>query len=217
MSSSYATFKAAVSLEWHGNETEQHLPLIPIKGIHISDAEAVRVARTYENHSSRVGILAWSPSSSLPLDAGFQSTGNTTAMLTSGPRDRNFVHQICGLKWNAEGTHLESGGNDNKLLVWDASWTGGGGRGVGRRSRTTSTISAASTTTALTMMDGGSNGDHCGQPLWKFHDHQAMVKAIAWSPHTTGLLAGGEGTQDKTIRTWNVANGVLVNWLDAGS
>lgn len=202
--------------------------------IHIYDTEAVRVVRTYENHSSRVGALAWSFSSSLPLNAGFQSTGNTTATLTSGSRDRTIVHrdlrapeecyrrltghrqEICGLKWNAEGTHLASGGNDNKLLVWDASWTGGGGRGAGRRSRTTSTTSAASTTTAPTMMESGSNIDDC-QPLWKFHEHQAAVKAIAWSPHATGLLASGGGTQDKTIRTWNVANGVLVNWLDTGS
>ncbi|KAG8973930.1 substrate-specific activator of APC-dependent proteolysis [Tulasnella sp. 425] len=203
--------------------------------IHIYDTEGVRVVRTYENHSSRVGALAWSLSSSLP-NAGFQSNGNSTATLTSGSRDRTIVHrdlrapeecyrrltghrqEICGLKWNAEGTHLASGGNDNKLLVWDASWTGGGGRGAGRRSRTTSTTStAASTSTApTTMMESGSNTDDC-QPLWKFHDHQAAVKAIAWSPHATGLLASGGGTQDKTIRTWNIANGVLVNWLDTGS
>lgn len=234
-----------VSLQWPLRSLQRRLKRLGSQGatlavgthqgkIHIYDTEAVRVVRTYENHSSRVGALAWSFSSSLPLNAGFQSTGNTTATLTSGSRDRTIVHrdlrapeecyrrltghrqEICGLKWNAEGTHLASGGNDNKLLVWDASWTGGGGRGAGRRSRTTSTTSAASTTTAPTMMESGSNIDDC-QPLWKFHEHQAAVKAIAWSPHATGLLASGGGTQDKTIRTWNVANGVLVNWLDTGS
>ncbi len=92
--------------------------------------------------------------------------------------------EICGLKWNYEGNYLASGGNDNKLLVWDIRNTGAG---VGDK------------------------------PLWKFHEHQAAVKAIAWSPHTSGLLASGGGTQDKTIRTWNVANGGSVNWLDTGS
>lgn len=109
---------------------------------------------------------------------------------------------------------MASGGNDNKLLVWDASWTGGGGRGAGRGANRGSTAFQEAGGSGA-MAAGAGDGD--AQPLWKFHDHQAAVKAIAWSPHATGLLASGGGTQDKTIRTWNVANGVLVNWLDTGS
>ena len=109
--------------------------------------------------------------------------------------------EICGLKWNQEGTHLASGGNDNKLLVWDAAWGAGAGRGAGKTS---------------SMSSLGDNADDA-KPLWKFHEHQAAVKAIAWSPHTSGLLASGGGTADKSIRTWNVTNGQPVNWLDTGS
>lgn len=29
------------------------------------------------------------------------------------------TQEVCGLKWNTEGTMLASGGNDNNLLVWD--------------------------------------------------------------------------------------------------
>lgn len=36
-----------------------------------------------------------------------------------------------------------------------------------------------------------------------FNDHTAAVKAIAWSPHKSGLLATGGGTQDRTIKFWN--------------
>lgn len=28
--------------------------------------------------------------------------------------------EVCGLKWNPEGSLLASGGNDNKLLIWDS-------------------------------------------------------------------------------------------------
>ncbi|KAG8897906.1 substrate-specific activator of APC-dependent proteolysis [Tulasnella sp. 403] len=189
--------------------------------IHIYDTEAISLVRTYENHNSRVGALCWSLSSSIPLSAGVQY-GNASATLTSGSRDRTIVHrdlrapedsyrrltghrqEICGLKWNAEGTHLASGGNDNKLLVWDASWTGGGGRGAGRSNRSPDNSVLA-------------NIEQEAQPLYKFHDHQAAVKAIAWSPHASGLLASGGGTQDKTIKTWNIANGAMVNSLDTGS
>jgi len=34
-------------------------------------------------------------------------------------------------------------------------------------------------------------------PLAKFSDHQAAVKAIAWSPHQHSLLASGGGTADR--------------------
>ena len=29
--------------------------------------------------------------------------------------------EVCGLKWSFDGRHLASGGNDNKLLVWDSA------------------------------------------------------------------------------------------------
>jgi cell division cycle 20-like protein 1 (cofactor of APC complex) len=53
--------------------------------------------------------------------------------------------------------------------------------------------------------------------LWKFHEHTAAVKALAWDPHVSGVLATGGGTQDKHIRFWNVINGSMLNELDTGS
>ncbi|KAG8959093.1 substrate-specific activator of APC-dependent proteolysis, partial [Tulasnella sp. 419] len=187
--------------------------------IHIYDADTSQLVRTYNSHSQRVGALSWSMTPTTP-GAAVSVGSYSTATLSSGSRDRTIVHrdlrapeehyrrltghrqEICGLKWNFEGTHLASGGNDNKLLVWDASWSTSGGRGAGRSSDSEA---------------GDSGLDLNPQPLYKFHEHQAAVKAIAWSPHTSGLLASGGGTQDKTIRTWNIANGHLVNWLDTGS
>ncbi|CAI5953292.1 unnamed protein product [Closterium sp. NIES-65] len=43
------------------------------------------------------------------------------------------------------------------------------------------------------------------QPVVRFTQHQAAVKAIAWSPHQHGLLASGGGTADRCIRFWNTA------------
>jgi cell division cycle 20-like protein 1 (cofactor of APC complex) len=43
------------------------------------------------------------------------------------------------------------------------------------------------------------------------------VKAIAWSPHQSGLLASGGGTADRCIKFWNVKNGTEINSIDTGS
>jgi cell division cycle 20-like protein 1 (cofactor of APC complex) len=93
--------------------------------------------------------------------------------------------EVCGLKWNPEGTQLASGGNDNRLMIWDARHA---------------------------------------NPIAKFIEHTAAVKAISWSPHTqyslsynSGLLASGGGTADRTIRFWNTLNNSQINFIDSGS
>ena len=50
-----------------------------------------------------------------------------------------------------------------------------------------------------------------------FTDHNAAVKALAWSPHTRGLLASGGGTSDRTIKFWNANTGALLNSIDTKS
>lgn len=55
------------------------------------------------------------------------------------------------------------------------------------------------------------------QPLSKFTEHTAAVKAIAWSPHQHGLLASGGGTADRCIRFWNTSTNSLLNCVDTGS
>ncbi|KEP49533.1 putative APC/C activator protein CDC20 (cell division control protein 20) [Rhizoctonia solani 123E] len=154
----------------------------------IYDATTLQKQRTLSGHASRVGALAWS---------------NYT--LSSGSRDRTILNfdvrlppasatvsklyghrqEICGLKWSAPSDEfvrdpvmLASGGNDNKLFVWDLRHS---------------------------------------TPLWKFHEHTAAVKAIAWSPHQSGLLASGGGTADKKIRFWNTSVGAGISEMDTGS
>jgi cell division cycle protein 20 (cofactor of APC complex) len=88
---------------------------------------------------------------------------------------------VCELQWNREGDRLASGGNDNKLCLWDV------------------------TTLASTA------------PPFELMDHQAAVKALAWSPHERNLLAPGGGTADQTIKFWNSRTGALLNSTDTES
>ena len=157
-----------------------HVALGTSKGlVHIWDAECAKLTRTMTGHTSRVGSLAWNDS-----------------ILSSGSRDRLIYHrdvrvpahhirrltghrqEVCGLKWNTDNNQLASGGNDNKLIVWD-----------------------------------GLND----KPLYKFTQHTAAVKAIAWNPHQHGILGSGGGTQDRTIKFWNTLTGKQISEIDTGS
>ncbi|EKM76252.1 hypothetical protein AGABI1DRAFT_115992 [Agaricus bisporus var. burnettii JB137-S8] len=169
--------------------------------LHIYDANTLQLQRTYHQaHQQRIGALAWN-----------------SFVLSSGSRDRLVHHrdvrdpstrpfkrctghrqEVCGLKWSGDGgvmnATLASGGNDNKVCIWDL-------RGSTRSRSSTETNENTNSTL----------------PLWKFHEHTAAVKALAWDPHVPGLLATGGGTQDKHIRFWNVSNGTMLNELDTGS
>ena len=110
---------SVTSVSWIQRGT--HLAVGTSKGlVQIWDAERCRRLRTMTGHTARAGALAWNDH-----------------ILTSGSRDRSILHrdvrspdqylrrlaghkqEVCGLKWNTDDGQLASGGNDNKLLVWN--------------------------------------------------------------------------------------------------
>ncbi|KAM7256475.1 hypothetical protein ACFE04_012216 [Oxalis oulophora] len=147
--------------------------------VQIWDAARCKRIRTMDGHRLRVGALAWSSS-----------------MLSSGSRDKSILQhdirsqddfvskltghksEVCGLKWSYDNRELASGGNDNRLFVWN---------------------------------------QHSTQPVLKYYEHTAAVKAIAWSPHLHGLLASGGGTADRCIRFWNTTTNTHLSSMDTGS
>ena len=56
-----------------------------------------------------------------------------------------------------------------------------------------------------------------GKHIGKFNEHTAAVKALAWSPHKSSLLASGGGSTDKTIKTWNISEMSCINTINTGS
>ncbi len=136
---------------------------------------------------------------------------------TMRPFKRSMGHkqEVCGLRWNGESgpqsAVLASGGNDNKVCIWDLR----GSKRPGLRSATASGSNSGANSSAAGIAVGGEEGNDA--PIWKFHEHTAAVKALAWDPHVSGVLATGGGTADKHIRFWNVANGSMLSELDTGS
>eukprot|EP00979_Chaetoceros_neogracilis_P004659 scaffold798_cov268-Chaetoceros_neogracile.AAC.35 len=111
---------AVTSVSWTQKGT--HLAVGVNNGdVQFWDTIKCKMIRTMGGHSARIGALSWS--------------GPT---LATGSRDRliylrdmrvqqpftarlaSHKQEVCGLKWSYdEPSHLASGGNDNKLLVWD--------------------------------------------------------------------------------------------------
>ncbi|KAL5715015.1 hypothetical protein ACHQM5_016904 [Ranunculus cassubicifolius] len=55
------------------------------------------------------------------------------------------------------------------------------------------------------------------QWLHRMEDHTAAVKALAWCPFQSNLLASGGGGSDRCIKFWNTHTGACLNSVDTGS
>ncbi|XP_059201427.1 cell division cycle protein 20 homolog [Centropristis striata] len=61
------------------------------------------------------------------------------------------------------------------------------------------------------------NEGSASQPVLSWGEHQGAVKALAWCPWQTNILASGGGTSDRHIRIWNVNSGSCISSLDTKS
>ncbi|KAG0475290.1 hypothetical protein HPP92_014976 [Vanilla planifolia] len=157
--------------------------------VQLWDSSSDQLLRTLKGvHRSRVGTLAWNKS--------ILTTGGMDGKIVNNDvRVRNHVvhtyrgHQqeVCGLKWSGSGKQLASGGNDNLLHVWDLS------------------------------MSSSNRGSNENQWLHRFEGHNAAVKALAWCPFQSNLLASGGGGTDRCIKFWNTLTGACLNSIDTGS
>ncbi|XP_076440625.1 fizzy-related protein homolog isoform X2 [Babylonia areolata] len=148
--------------------------------VQIWDVAVTKKLTTLEGHNARVGALAWNGDilSSGSRDRLILQRDVRTPSIVPERKLAGHKQEVCGLKWSPDHQHLASGGNDNKLFVWNLTTTG---------------------------------------PLQTYTDHQAAVKAIAWSPHQHGLLASGGGTADRCVRFWNTLTGQPLQTVDTGS
>lgn len=55
------------------------------------------------------------------------------------------------------------------------------------------------------------------QRLHRFNDHTSAVKALAWCPFQSNLLASGGGVGDQCVKFWNSNTGACLNSVNSGS
>ncbi|KAJ9123880.1 hypothetical protein QFC22_000668 [Naganishia vaughanmartiniae] len=160
--------------------------------VELWDADTGQRVRKMEGHQARVAALSWNGS-----------------VVSSGCKDGSIHHhdvrvaqhkvqdlrghraEVCGLAWRGDGQFLASGGNDNVVNCWD----GRIGQSV--------------------LKDA--EGLPTAPPKWQKMNHTAAVKAIAWCPWQTSLLATGGGTSDQTIHFWSSTTGARLSSLPTSS
>ena len=99
----------------------QHLAIGTNSGdTQIWDTTHCKIVRTFGGHLSRVSAVSWNGSTI--------STGSRDRMILSRDlrasnsvthRHEGHKQEVCGLKWSFDGQQLASGGNDNKLMIWN--------------------------------------------------------------------------------------------------
>jgi len=191
--------------------------------VQIWDVLANKKLNTLEGHSARVGALAWNGD-----------------MLSSGSRDRLILQrdirtpsvaperrlvghrqEVCGLKWSPDNQYLASGGNDNKLFVWNLS--------TQTPMQTYTDHLAAVKAIAWSphhhglLASGGGTADRCIR-FWNTLTGQAMqsvdtgsqVCNLAWSKHASELVST-HGYSQNQILVWKYPSLVQVAKLTGHS
>lgn len=196
------------SVSW--SEKGNYIAVGTFKGdVQIWDAAASKLVNTLTGHTARVGALAWNHD-----------------LLCSGSRDRNVLlrdirvpayegerklaghkQEVCGLKWSPDHMLLASGGNDNKLLVWNVN---GGNSPIQTYHDHIAAVKAIAWSPHQhgLLASGGGTADRCirfwntltGQNL-QYVDTGSQVCNLAWSKHSNELVST-HGYSQNQILIW---------------
>jgi len=114
------------SLAWGKGDYNSLLAEGLVSGsLRVRDTGKNKIIYTVEDcHSPchRIGSCSWHPKSALIATGSKDKTIAITDIRTKEPVMYAFGHEqeVCGVKWDLDGTLLASGGNDNQLIVWDS-------------------------------------------------------------------------------------------------
>jgi len=122
-------------------------------------------------------------------------------ILTSGSRDTTILNHDVRIQNNVVGTMRQ-----HSQEVCGLAWSPDG-----------AFLASGANDNTLCIFDNAASMNLNAQPRHVLTEHQAAVKALAWSPHERNLLASGGGTADRCIKFWNASSGALVNSVDTGS
>lgn len=129
------------------------------------------------------------------------------------------TNRVSAIAWN--GAVLSSGGRDGLICNWDvrqrkdqalvATLRGHEQEVCGLKWSASGQLASGGNDNVLCIWDASYQLQH------RIAAHSAAVKALAWCPFQSNLLASGGGTADRCIRFWNTSTGAMLNSVDTGS
>lgn len=176
--------------------------------VQVWDVTGNKCVSVLEGHSARVGALAWNGDilSSGSRDRLILQRDVRTPSLTPERRLGGHRQEVCGLKWSPDNQHLASGGNDNKLFVWNMS-------SLSPIQTYTEHLAAVKAIAWSPhhhglLASGGGTADRCirfwntltGQPM-QWIDTGSQVCNLAWSKHASELVST-HGYSQNQILVW---------------
>ncbi|XP_076338563.1 fizzy-related protein homolog isoform X3 [Tachypleus tridentatus] len=185
--------------------------------VQVWDVAANKRVSVVEGHSARVGALAWNSDivSSGSRDRLILQRDVRTPCTVPDKKLAGHRQEVCGLKWSPDNQYLASGGNDNKLFVWNLN-------SVVPVQTYTEHLAAVKAIAWSPhhhglLASGGGTADRCirfwntltGQPM-QCVDTGSQVCNLAWSRHASELAVSPDGESivtgagDETLRFWNV-------------
>ncbi|XP_037527364.1 fizzy-related protein homolog [Rhipicephalus sanguineus] len=177
--------------------------------VQVWDVAASKQTALLQGHSARVGALAWNGD---VLSSGsrdrliLQRDARTPSGGAPERRLQGHRQEVCGLKWSPDNQHLASGGNDNKLLVWNLSSS----TPVQSYTEHVAAVKAIAWSPHQhgLLASGGGTADRCirfwntltGQPM-QCVDTGSQVCNLAWSKHASELVST-HGYSQNQILVW---------------
>lgn len=176
--------------------------------VQIWDVTVSKLICKLTGHSARVGALAWNGES---LSSGSRDRMIFQHDIRSPPNclEKRLVghrQEVCGLKWSPDNQYLASGGNDNRLYVWNQS-------SVSPIQTYTEHVAAVKAIAWSPhqhglLASGGGTADKCIR-FWNTLTGQAMqcvdtgsqVCNLAWSKHSSELVST-HGYSQNQILVW---------------
>eukprot|EP00172_Hildenbrandia_rubra_P001279 Plantae.Rhodophyta-Hildenbrandia_rubra.ctg18254.p1 GENE.Plantae.Rhodophyta-Hildenbrandia_rubra.ctg18254~~Plantae.Rhodophyta-Hildenbrandia_rubra.ctg18254.p1 ORF type:complete len:405 (-),score=61.46 Plantae.Rhodophyta-Hildenbrandia_rubra.ctg18254:230-1291(-) len=135
---------------------------------------------------------------------------------------KSHTGRVGALSWN--GPILSSGSRDSTIHNHDVRIPG---HHVSTLAAHTQEVCGLKWSPNGTQLASGGNDnllaiwDQQQQSVWspshELRQHTAAVKALAWCPWQTNLLATGGGAADRHLRFWNTQTGACLNSVDTNS
>ncbi|GIL76912.1 hypothetical protein Vretimale_8617 [Volvox reticuliferus] len=177
---------------------------------------------TVPNDGDYISSLRWGS------DGNFLAVGTSDAKVQIWDASRRKqVRELCGhtnrvscLSWN--GSILSSGSRDSTIANWDVRKRRDEACVASLRVHEQEVCGLAWSLCGQQLASGGNDNilaihDASFDLVAKVQAHTAAVKALAWCPYQSNLLATGGGTADRHVRFWNTHTCAMLSQIDTGS